>query len=68
MKAARVVVYQDVQGEYRWRVLAANGEQVGDSGEGYVHHSRAVEMAAGLFPDAELVDESEGVSGEAEGA
>lgn len=28
-------VYEDAAGEWRWRLLAANGNIVADSGEGY---------------------------------
>lgn len=30
-----IQVYQDRAGEWRWRMLAANGRTVADSGEGY---------------------------------
>lgn len=29
------VFYKDKAGEWRWRLVAANGETVADSGEGY---------------------------------
>ena len=28
-------VYQDAKGEYRWKLVAANGRTIADSGEGY---------------------------------
>ncbi len=28
-------VYKDSAGEYRWRLVAANGKTIADSGEGY---------------------------------
>lgn len=28
-------IYQDKAGEFRWRLKAANGETIADSGEGY---------------------------------
>lgn len=31
----RFEVYRDAAGEWRWRLKAANGRIVGDSGEGY---------------------------------
>ena len=31
--------YQDKKNEWRWRRLAANGEVLADSAEGYVNHS-----------------------------
>jgi uncharacterized protein len=30
-----VVIYQDKRGEWRWRLVAANGNIQADSGEGY---------------------------------
>lgn len=32
-------VYKDVSGEYRWRLVAANGRRIADSGEGYINKS-----------------------------
>jgi uncharacterized protein YegP (UPF0339 family) len=29
------VYYQDAKGEWRWRLVAANGRIIADSGEGY---------------------------------
>lgn len=34
-------VYQDEAGEWRWRLVAANGEKVADSGEGYTRERDA---------------------------
>jgi uncharacterized protein YegP (UPF0339 family) len=31
----KFVVYKDARGEYRWRLVAANGRKIADSGEGY---------------------------------
>jgi uncharacterized protein YegP (UPF0339 family) len=31
--------YRDVQGYWRWRLIAANGRIIADSGEGYLHES-----------------------------
>jgi uncharacterized protein len=31
----RFEVYRDVRGEWRWRMIAANGKIIGTSGEGY---------------------------------
>jgi uncharacterized protein YegP (UPF0339 family) len=53
----KMVVYQDNSEEWRWQVKADNGEVVGDSAEGYVDKSHAVEMAQKVAPDAELVIE-----------
>ena len=31
----RFEIFRDAAGEYRWRLVAGNGEKVADSGEGY---------------------------------
>lgn len=31
----RVVIYKDIRGEHRWRVLARNGRIIAESGESY---------------------------------
>lgn len=31
----RFEIYKDAAGQYRWRLVAANGRKVADSGEGY---------------------------------
>lgn len=41
----RIEVYEDTRGEWRWRIVAANGEIIGDSAEGYVGRDHAVTMA-----------------------
>ncbi len=35
----KFVIYKDRSNEYRWRLKAANGRIVADSGEGYVNKS-----------------------------
>ena len=42
--AARFEVFEDAAGEYRWRLVAANGETVAQS-EGYTREQGAVEGA-----------------------
>lgn len=37
--------YTDDAGEFRWRVLAANGETIADSAEGYTDRAHCVKMA-----------------------
>ena len=32
----KFVIYQDLRGEWRWRLVADNGRVVADSAEGYV--------------------------------
>lgn len=31
----RFLIYKDAEGEWRWRLVAANGNILGDSGQGY---------------------------------
>ena len=39
-------VYKDARGEFRWRLVAANGRTIADSGEGYRVKSDC--LAAGI--------------------
>ncbi|NHN40779.1 DUF1508 domain-containing protein [Halorubellus sp. JP-L1] len=48
---AGIEVYEDVVGEYRWRLVARNGNILGDSGEGYASRSNA-RRAADRFQEA----------------
>lgn len=41
---AKFLVYKDVAGNYRWRLVAGNGEKVAAS-EAYVSHENAVRSA-----------------------
>lgn len=55
----RFQVYQDQAGEYRWRLVAGNGEVMGDGAEGYtlrkdVH--RALDRVRGGTATAEVED------------
>ena len=36
-------MYRDVQGGWRWRLVAANGRIIADSGESYVHRQHCAE-------------------------
>jgi uncharacterized protein YegP (UPF0339 family) len=33
--AAKFEVYKDKKGEFRWRLVASNGQSIASSGEGY---------------------------------
>lgn len=57
-----VQTYEDLRGEWRWRVVATNGQVVGGSGEGYVTQIHAEKMAVRLFgnPDTKYVLDFEG--------
>ena len=51
-------VYEDAGEEWRWRLRAANGELVADSGEGYANRSKAmdaVERVQSYAADADLL-------------
>ncbi len=39
----RVHTYVDKAGEHRWRLVAANGNIIADSGEGYKNYSDMIE-------------------------
>lgn len=42
------VIYEDDAGEFRWRLIAANGRIVADSGESYTRERDAHRSAADL--------------------
>lgn len=48
-------VYVDTAGEFRFRVLARNGEIIADS-EGYRHKQDAIDVLEGHFAGASIVD------------
>ncbi|MFC6615017.1 HVO_2922 family protein [Halopenitus salinus] len=55
-------VYRDNAGEWRWRLVASNGNIVADSGEGYRSKQgakRGIESVKRISPDAavEILDE-----------
>lgn len=54
------VLYQDEAKEWRWRLVAENGQVVGTSGEGYVERTHAKKMLRQLFSPGRItiVDES----------
>ena len=33
--AAKFEIYKDAKGEFRWRLIASNGQMIANSGEGY---------------------------------
>jgi uncharacterized protein YegP (UPF0339 family) len=50
-------LYEDRAGEYRWRLVASNGEIIADSGEGYTTKSSAREAIGRIrerAPDAAI--------------
>jgi uncharacterized protein YegP (UPF0339 family) len=56
----RVVVYEDQAGEFRWKLVAENGEIMSDLAEGYRHKGYCITMAEKLNPNAELVIKDSG--------
>lgn len=52
----KIEIYQDKKGEYRWRRLATNGQNVGASSEGYVKKSDCVDNAKRQFVECEMVN------------
>lgn len=56
-------VYEDAAGEWRWRLVAPNGNIIADSGEGYVSKQgakRGIQSVKTNAPDARVVDEESG--------
>ena len=54
----RVEIYKDSKGEWRWRLLASNGQIIATSGEGYVKYSHCVHMVNQMweyFGEADVV-------------
>ena len=39
--AAKFELYKDKKGEFRWRLLASNGQAIASSGEGYTTMANA---------------------------
>ena len=54
-------IFQDKAGEWRWRLIAGNGEIIATSGEGYVNETHARQMIKRLWPDARTVTRVEDV-------
>ena len=46
----KMVVYKDGHKEWGWRLVAENGEVIGDSAEGYFNKSHAVERHGRSLP------------------
>ncbi|GAB3690767.1 hypothetical protein GCM10028857_27480 [Salinarchaeum chitinilyticum] len=52
-------VYEDASGDYRWRLVASNGELIADSGQGYSRKNRAedaVDRVTEYAPEADTLD------------
>jgi len=56
--APRFELYQDKAGEWRWRLVVANGNIIADSGEGYASKQgakRGIESVKSSAPEAVVV-------------
>jgi len=57
----KVVFYKDKAGEFRWRLVAPNGEAIANGGEGYTtkqNCKKGFESVKKYCQDAEVVDET----------
>jgi len=61
MRTAKLEIYRDAKREWRWRLRAANGRIVADSGEGYRRRAAVCEavkrvrsILAGELPVVEV--------------
>lgn len=55
MSSATFELYEDQTGEYRWRLVHANGNILADSGEGYASRQKArqgIESVKSNAPEA----------------
>lgn len=50
MREATVYVYRDSSGEWRWRTIAGNGQEIGRSEESYVSRSYCLRVAKDRNP------------------
>lgn len=51
----KLKIYQDKAGEWRWRLVAANGRKVADSGEGYTRKADVIRAARKFIRGIKLV-------------
>lgn len=51
-------IYRDHKGEFRWRIVAANGAIVGDSGESYKRKSACVRMAEKVCGGCDWIEDT----------
>jgi uncharacterized protein YegP (UPF0339 family) len=57
--AAKFEVYKDAKGEFRWRLVASNGQAIASGGEGYKAMASAkagIESVKKNAPTAEIVE------------
>ena len=56
-RTATFEVFQDKRGEWRWRLVATNGNIIADSGEGYTSKQgveRGIESVKRSVPEADV--------------
>ena len=59
--AAKFELYKDKKGEFRWRLIASNGQMIANSGEGYTSKDSAkngIESVKKNAPGAAVEDKS----------
>lgn len=57
--ASKFELYKDAKGEFRWRLLASNGQTIATGGEGYKSKDSAkagIESVKKNAPTAEIVE------------
>jgi uncharacterized protein YegP (UPF0339 family) len=57
--AAKFELYTDAKGEFRWRLIASNGQMIATGGEGYKEKASAkagIESVKKNAPAAEIVE------------
>lgn len=64
-------LYEDAGGQWRWRLVHTNGNNIADSAQGYASKQKAqqgLESVKRTAPDAVVVDQSRGETADPEGA
>jgi uncharacterized protein YegP (UPF0339 family) len=56
-KKDTLTIYKDKKGEWRWRRVAVNGNNVGASSEGYVKKSDCIDNAKRQFVECSITEE-----------
>ena len=54
MREPKVYVYRDSEGGWRWRVVAANGQEIGRSEESYTKRSYCLTVARDRNPGLDV--------------
>jgi uncharacterized protein YegP (UPF0339 family) len=59
--AAKFQIYKDKKGEFRWKLIASNGQMIANSGEGYTSKDNAkngIESVKKDAPSAAIEDKA----------